>query len=554
MNYQEALRILIVDDQAAIHDDYRKVIGRRQPTASRLDAMATDLLGSASRADGFEGFELDSAFQGQEALDRVQTALREGRPYALAFVDIRMPPGWDGVETVQRIWEADPDILIVLCSAYSDCAWDKMAEKLGRTDRFLVLKKPFDNIEIRQCAMALTERWRVARTDALTQLLSRNAFFERLERRWSLPPEERGPLSCLMLDVDYFKRINDSYGHLAGDEVLKTVARVVKANCPPCAAVCRFGGEEIAVLLPDMAEEAAEHVGEQIRAAIEREVISYAEHSIRSTVSIGVAACAQTCGAAAELVDQADQALRIAKQSGRNRVLCFAEVTRRRAVALNHLRSRCHPFQAFQAWQVMASPVATLYAHDSLEVAAGFFIQYRISSAPVTDAEGMLVGIVSERDILQATVAEGAWSRPIAELMQCNVVCYEETASVGAIFDFLARVTLRRVVIVRGGKPVGTVSRGSLLRWFHNWLIASGELSQPAADLALDDANGLTRQMAAEALAERANRLVQNLSDPLNDPIPPMIDAVSKIQELANDLLAGSGLRNLCEISSAVGR
>ncbi len=93
----------------------------------------------------------------------VEKSLAEGRPYAVAFVDIRMPPGWDGIQTVREIWSIDPEILIVLCSAYSDYSWDDIVAQLGRTDRFLILRKPFENVEVRQCAAALTERWLISR-------------------------------------------------------------------------------------------------------------------------------------------------------------------------------------------------------------------------------------------------------------------------------------------------------------------------------------------------------------------------------------------------------
>jgi DNA-binding LytR/AlgR family response regulator len=110
-------------------------------------------LGAVDREfDRDDLYEVDSAFQGRDAVTLVEKALSEGRPYAMAFVDIRMPPGWDGIRTVRQIWAIDPEILIVLCSAYSDYAWEDIVRELGRTDRFLILRKPFDNIEVRQCA------------------------------------------------------------------------------------------------------------------------------------------------------------------------------------------------------------------------------------------------------------------------------------------------------------------------------------------------------------------------------------------------------------------
>ncbi len=88
-------------------------------------------------------FEVDSAFQGKEGLQKVQAALAEGDPYALAFVDMRMPPGWDGIETIGHLWEADPQLQVVICTAYSDYSWNDMHRHLGNSDSLLILKKPF---------------------------------------------------------------------------------------------------------------------------------------------------------------------------------------------------------------------------------------------------------------------------------------------------------------------------------------------------------------------------------------------------------------------------
>src|SRR5262249_8668451 len=105
--------------------------------------------------------EIDSAYQGQEGLALIEEAVKKGKPYAMAFVDVRMPPGWDGVETTSRIWQVCPDLQIVICTAYSDYSWDEMAAKLKGSDRLLILKKPFDMVEVLQLANALTEKWRL---------------------------------------------------------------------------------------------------------------------------------------------------------------------------------------------------------------------------------------------------------------------------------------------------------------------------------------------------------------------------------------------------------
>src|SRR5215469_3349935 len=154
-------RILVVDDNEAIHKDFRKIFGSGSPSGAALEEAEALLFGEQNSANG-AGFEVDSAFQGKEGLEMVRKAVAEGRPYPLAFVDVRMPPGWDGIETVARIWQEYPDLQVVICTAYSDYSWDDMLKNLGRTDRLVILKKPFEVIEVLQLAEALTEKWNLS--------------------------------------------------------------------------------------------------------------------------------------------------------------------------------------------------------------------------------------------------------------------------------------------------------------------------------------------------------------------------------------------------------
>jgi two-component system NtrC family sensor kinase len=172
-------RILIVDDNPAIHEDFRKVLDAGMPTVDALAKSAEAFFGEAKAPGADVAFEMDSAFQAEEALQLVATARQENRPYAMAFLDVRMPPGWDGIETAARMWERDPHLQIVFCTAYSDYSWSDMRTKLGRTDRFVILKKPFDNVEVLQLADALTEKWHVTEQAALKMDALEKAVEER---------------------------------------------------------------------------------------------------------------------------------------------------------------------------------------------------------------------------------------------------------------------------------------------------------------------------------------------------------------------------------------
>ena len=152
-------RILIIDDNTSIHDDVRKILGVTAPEDTAHDVEAAALFGLEVTHLNDVPFEVDSAYQGQEGLEMVRRAADEGRPYAMAFVDVRMPPGWDGIETISRIWEEYPELQVVICTAYSDYSWEDMIRKFGRTDSLVILKKPFDNVEVLQLAHTLTQKW-----------------------------------------------------------------------------------------------------------------------------------------------------------------------------------------------------------------------------------------------------------------------------------------------------------------------------------------------------------------------------------------------------------
>lgn len=156
-------RILIVDDNPAIHDDFRKVLGGARETQADLMTAEAALFGDEITAVVSANFEIDSAYQGQEALARIQESQAAGRPYTMAFVDVRMPPGWDGIETILRIWQVYPDLQVVICTAYSDYSWEEMIRKLGCSDNLVILKKPFDNVEVLQLACAFSRKWELNR-------------------------------------------------------------------------------------------------------------------------------------------------------------------------------------------------------------------------------------------------------------------------------------------------------------------------------------------------------------------------------------------------------
>ena len=158
MNRLPNRRILLIDDTPSIHQDFRKILQLDSRAEAELDAVEATLFGQELKTSAAP-FELDSAYRGQEGLAMVCESIASDRPYAMAFVDMRMPLGWDGVETIERLWQEDPRLQIVICTAYSDYSWEEVLDRLDTRDRLLILKKPFDNIEVCQLANALTAKW-----------------------------------------------------------------------------------------------------------------------------------------------------------------------------------------------------------------------------------------------------------------------------------------------------------------------------------------------------------------------------------------------------------
>ena len=173
-------RILLIDDMPSIHEDFRKLLAPRALVPDGMDEDEQALFGSPSNTPAAAAFELDCAQQGQEGVAMLAQALADGRPYAMAFIDMRMPPGWDCVETIERLWQVDPRLQAVICTAYSDHSWDAVRDRLDARDRLLILKKPFDSIEVLQLASTLVTKWNLERQAELQRAGLEQAVEERV--------------------------------------------------------------------------------------------------------------------------------------------------------------------------------------------------------------------------------------------------------------------------------------------------------------------------------------------------------------------------------------
>jgi diguanylate cyclase (GGDEF)-like protein len=348
-------RILVIDDNPTIHEDYRKILAGHED--GRMSAAEAALFREQQPSIGRPTFDLDSAMQGREGVERARVALAEGRPYSVAFVDMRMPPGWDGLETIEHLWAIDPEIQVVVCSAYTDYDWLELLERLGHSDKLIVVKKPFEPIEILQCASALSRKWQNARAlkahveslervvtdrtkgleaanrqlrhlashDVLTGLPNRLLLDDRISQSIAQADRQSHEFAVLVIDLDRFKVINDSLGHRAGDDLLREVAQRLKSAVRAVDTTARLGGDEFVLLLggPVTSAEAIE-VGTRAIQLMEPS-IRLLGIDVHISPSIGIAFYPRDGQTADTLVARADAAMYSAKERGRNNVQCYAE-------------------------------------------------------------------------------------------------------------------------------------------------------------------------------------------------------------------------------------
>ncbi|QXI54623.1 EAL domain-containing protein [Pseudomonas alvandae] len=350
-------RILVVDDTPAIHQDFRKILS---PSAGNDDSLddTESLLFGTPQVNRLQ-FQIDSAYQGEEALELVKRAQAEGQPYALVFADMRMPPGWDGLQTIEQLWKADPRLQIALCTAFSDYSWETMSERIEFDDQLLILKKPFDTLEIRQMASAMTWKWQLAQDaarkmrtlertieervqellkvshllqyDVLTELPNSMLLGDRLTQALAQCRRHDRQLAVMFIGLDRFKRINNALGHPVGDEMLKRVARTLATVVRESDSVFRYGSDEFVVILGDITDpQMTKGVAEKLLAAI-NSPHPIDGHDLTVTASLGISVYPADGFDAVALIKKAETAMRNVKENGPNDYRFFTEDMNRRA-------------------------------------------------------------------------------------------------------------------------------------------------------------------------------------------------------------------------------
>ncbi len=348
-------RVLVIDDNPSIHEDFVKILGPEQGAESALLEAERALLGEPVAASTRQCFEVDTALQGQQGVEQARRALEAGHPYALAFVDMRMPPGWDGLETIQRLWAIDPNVQVVICSAHSDYDWTEVVARLDHSDKLLVVKKPFEPIEVMQCASALTRKWQneltlrrhveslervvedrtrgleaanrqlrhLATHDALTGLPNRILLEDRLSQAIAHAARDGHSFAVAVFDLDRFKVVNDSFGHGAGDTLLKEVAARLQGVARSIDTVVRLGGDEFVMIIDNLAQPTDAQAVAQRALAVLHQPLRIGEQEIHTSASIGIALYPQDGSSVEALMAHADAAMYCVKQQGRNDVQFF---------------------------------------------------------------------------------------------------------------------------------------------------------------------------------------------------------------------------------------
>ncbi|GAA0669400.1 diguanylate cyclase (GGDEF)-like protein [Sphingomonas insulae] len=351
-------RLLIVDDEPAMHDSYaRSFAVQRGAEEDALGAMAAELFGddAPDAVDEAEAFALTHCHQGLDAVAAVEAALAAGTPFAVAFIDVRMPPGIDGRETARRIRALDPEINLCIVTGFSDFSPIEISKVAGPADKIFYIAKPFEVAEVVQTATALAHRWEVDRAladaraqlaaqivqleeqgaelaanesraihmathDSLTDAPNRLAFLRALGER----AKRSGLFATAMFDLDRFKTVNDTLGHLAGDALIREVCGILHAHAPEGAVVARLGGDEFGILFDTAGEDAAVMACDRIVAACAGTHQVFG-NSVQSGASAGVVVVEGTGCDPIDALRRADLALNDAKRAGRGVTRLFDE-------------------------------------------------------------------------------------------------------------------------------------------------------------------------------------------------------------------------------------
>jgi diguanylate cyclase len=282
-------RVLVVDDDAHVVGEFLRCLGEDfEPDAvtSTLGDLEKVLLGEDAGEDAASRFEVHSRNQGEGAIEAVKSALERGSPFSIVFLDVHMPPGTDGIAAAKQIRKLDPNVNIVMVTGSLGLDPDMLGKQIKPADKVFLFKKPFHGAECRQLSAALCAKWhsdmalrkanedlerrveertaalqKIAYFDITTRLPNQLLVTEELKNLISHAEDTAGDTAVVLLDIDRFCFINETMGYDSGTELLRSIAnRLSRAftgdGNPQRATVGKFGADEFAVVMPDVATEA----------------------------------------------------------------------------------------------------------------------------------------------------------------------------------------------------------------------------------------------------------------------------------------------------------
>ena len=220
------------------------------------------------------------------------------------------PQGTMPAKSVSKIFVGEK-LLYFVAEGVAEIDRVKMLVMLNQLELFLKRAKLYREIQ------------ELSITDGLTGAYVRRYFLERFKEEQLRSKQNNLPLSFLLIDIDNFKVYNDTYGHMAGDSILKEVAKILKLSLRQIDMCARYGGEEFCIMLPETSKEKAYAVSERIRAHVERQRLKACNERLHCTISIGISSYPEDAGHITNLIDKADKALYVAKAKGKNRTCAF---------------------------------------------------------------------------------------------------------------------------------------------------------------------------------------------------------------------------------------
>ena len=334
------IRVLVADDEEAVLDAYRAVFSdqRASAGATALKDLKAKLFEGASKSSTGSDialFDAQYCTSAEQAVLAVRQSIADGTPFAVVFLDMRMPPGQDGVWAAIRIRESDPEVDIVISTAFSDTDPRQITAQVPPEEKLFYVQKPFHPHEVRQLALALgRSKWslenrfrQLAHYDSLTGLPNRTLFLDRMAQTLEAARRHQRKAAVLFIDLDNFKRINDSLGHSFGDEILKITADRLRLCARTCDAVtgpwseisaARLGGDEFTILLSEI--NAAENCSLVAQRIIEAfiEPMRLQDDEVIMTPSIGIATYPDDGDDVQTLLKNADLAMYFSKHRGPN--------------------------------------------------------------------------------------------------------------------------------------------------------------------------------------------------------------------------------------------